>query len=276
MPRLAVLGQPVAHSRSPAMQNAALDELGLALEWSYEAIDVGPDRFEEVVRSLPGAGFAGANVTLPHKTAALALADRVSDAARAIGAANTLSFTDGSIVAENTDATGIMAALPEPPAEARAIVLGAGGSARAAAWALREAGAEVSVWNRTAERARALAAELGIAVEDRDASEPLTPQDFDLLVNATTVGLEQAGARAAEAADLEPLPLDRDSIGPWHVVIDLVYGAHETALAELARARGARLVDGLEVLVRQGAASLRVWTGLEPPLEVMRRAARAA
>lgn len=123
---------------------------------------------------------------------------------------------------------------------------------------------------------RALAAELGIAVEDRDASEPLTPQDFDLLVNATTVGLEQAGARAAEAADLEPLPLDRDSIGPWHVVVDLVYGAHETALAELARARAARLVDGLEVLVRQGAASLRVWTGLEPPLEVMRRAARAA
>jgi shikimate 5-dehydrogenase len=109
MPRLAVLGQPVVHSRSPAMQNAALDELGLAPEWSYEAIEVAPDRFEELVRSMGDTGFAGANVTVPHKLAALAVADRASAAARAIGAANTLSFAEGSIEAENTDATGITA-----------------------------------------------------------------------------------------------------------------------------------------------------------------------
>ena len=107
MPRLAVLGRPVAHSRSPAMQNAALAELGLAGEWSYEAIEVAPEDFAELVRSLPGEGFAGVNVTVPHKLAALAVADAASAAAHAIGAANTLSFARRRIAAENTDASGI-------------------------------------------------------------------------------------------------------------------------------------------------------------------------
>lgn len=275
MPRLAVLGQPVSHSRSPAMQNAALAELGLAGAWSYEAIEVAPERFESLVRSLPGDGFAGVNVTVPHKLPALALADTASDAARAIGAANTLTFADGAIAAENTDATGLLDALPEPAAGKRAVVLGAGGSARAAIWALVEAGAEVSAWNRTAAKAGALATELGAAHLDRSAGEPIAPGDFDLLVNATTVGLEQAADREAAPGDLDALPLDHDSIGPWHVIVDLVYGAHETALARLARKRGARRVDGLEVLVRQGAASLRIWTGLDPSLEAMRVAARS-
>ena len=153
MPRLAVLGRPVSHSRSPAMQNAALAELGLAGEWSYEAIEVAPEGFEALVRSLAAEDFAGVNVTVPHKLAALAIADRASQAAGEIGAANTLSFNDGGIEAENTDATGLIAALPEPPAGRRALVLGAGGSARAAVWALRNAGAEVSLWNRTPAKA---------------------------------------------------------------------------------------------------------------------------
>src|SRR4051812_45153392 len=108
MPRLAVLGHPVAHSRSPTMQTAALAELGLSDEWSYEAIDVVPQGFAELVRSLPGEGFAGVNVTVPHKLAALAVADSASDAARAIGAANTLTFSGGQIAAENTDAAGVL------------------------------------------------------------------------------------------------------------------------------------------------------------------------
>ncbi len=132
------------------MQNAALAELGLGGTWSYEAIEVEPEGFEELVRSLPGAGFAGVNVTLPHKEAALALADRASAAATAIGAANTLSFGGGEVAAENTDAPALIEALPRPAAGARALVMGAGGSARACAWALREAGAEVAIWNRTA------------------------------------------------------------------------------------------------------------------------------
>lgn len=275
MPKLAVLGQPIAHSRSPAMQNAALRALGLAPEWTYEAIEVAPADFERTVRSLAERGFAGVNVTVPHKLAALAVADEASPAAREIGAANTLAFAAGRIEAHNTDAAGIIAALPRSPAGTRALVLGAGGSARAAVWALREAGARVSVWNRTAERAAALAAELGVEHEEDPRGA------FGLVVNATTVGLAEANAppgAAAEAPEgavssLKALPIAADAI-PAEVVMDLVYGSSETQLVVAARAAGAAVVDGLEVLVRQGAESLRIWTGLEPPLDVMRDAAR--
>ncbi len=269
MPRLAVLGHPVAHSRSPAMQTAALAELGLADTWSYRAIEVPPDDFTALVASLPDDDFAGVNVTVPHKVAALAVADRASHAARAIGAANTLSFTGDGVAAENTDAAGISAAIGESVAGRRALVLGAGGSARAAVWALREAGAEVSIHNRTASRGEALARELGVGT----AVKPVAG-DFDLILNATTLGLTQASKRPPVPDDLKALPVDADALSERQVVVDLVYGAYETAFASRARERGARVIDGLEVLVHQGAASLRIWTGLEPPIETMRRAAR--
>jgi shikimate dehydrogenase len=143
------------------MQNAALAALGLADEWSYEAIDLEPSEFAARVRELPGRGFVGANVTIPHKRAALDVADRASEAATEIGAANTLGFTDGLIQADNTDATGLLSALPEPPAGRDALVLGAGGSARAAVWALAGRAASVLVWNRTPERAEELVRDLG-------------------------------------------------------------------------------------------------------------------
>ena len=157
--RLGVLGWPVAHSRSPAIHAAAFAALGLE-GWRYQLLPVPADLLVETVRALPGAGFVGANVTVPHKEAALALADEASPTARAIGAANTLSFrADGTIAADNTDAPGLIAALPMPVDGRSALVLGAGGSARAAVFALREAGAsDVAVWNRTADRAEALVA----------------------------------------------------------------------------------------------------------------------
>ncbi|HET6570128.1 MAG TPA: shikimate dehydrogenase, partial [Solirubrobacterales bacterium] len=144
MKRLAVLGHPVSHSRSPAMQNAALAELGLAEEWSYEAIDLAPDELEPRVRAMEEEGFVGANVTVPHKGAALSLADTLSETAREIGAANTLSFAAGEIRADNTDAQGLLDALPSSPAGRRALVLGAGGAARAVVWALLREGADVA------------------------------------------------------------------------------------------------------------------------------------
>ncbi len=266
MPKLAVLGQPVAHSRSPAMQNAALTELGLGGEWTYEAIEIGPDGFEALVRAMPAEGYVGANVTVPHKLAALRVADEASAAARAIGAANTLSFDGGRIAAENTDATGFLDALPEPPGGKRALVIGAGGAARAVVWALTTHGAEVTIWNRTPTRARELAEEFAASVAEPNG-------EHDLIVNATTVGM---GASTQARADLKSLPIDADSLGERHQVVDLAYGAVETELVRTARARGARVVDGLEVLVRQGAASLRIWTGIDPPIEAMRRAARAS
>ncbi len=156
--RLGVLGWPVAHSRSPAMHNAAFAALGMD-GWRYQRLPVPPALLAQTVRALGGAGFVGANVTIPHKQAALALADSASVAAREIGAANTLSFAlDGTIAAENTDAPGLLAALPLEVRGRSALVLGAGGSARAAVWALLGAGAEVFIWNRTRERAAEMAA----------------------------------------------------------------------------------------------------------------------
>ncbi len=185
---LGVCGWPVAHSRSPQMHNAALAAVGLR-DWRYLRLPLPPDLFAEAVRALPAAGFRGVNVTIPHKEAALALADDATDAARAIGAANTLTFEDGRIAADNTDAPGLLAAIGEPVAGRAALVLGAGGAGRAAAWALRAAGAQVAVWNRTPERARVLAGELGVrAVEAGEAA--------DIVVNCTSVGLEGVRTRS--------------------------------------------------------------------------------
>ena len=253
-PLAGVLGFPVAHSRSPAMMNAAFAELGLG--WRYLKLPVPPERFAETARALPGSRFRGANVTIPHKLAAAALADELTPAAAAIGAANTLTFEEGRVLADNTDAGGLLDALGEDVSGRRALVLGAGGAGRAAVWALREAGAEVAVWNRTAGRARELAAELGVAHAER----PGRPAD--LLVNATSLGLNG-----------EDLPAHLE-LEPADVVVDLVYGSEPTALCRWAKAAGVRLVDGLEVLVRQGARSLERWTGRTAPLDAMRHAAR--
>jgi shikimate dehydrogenase len=262
-PLCGVLGYPVAHSRSPAIQNAAFEAAGL--DWRYVKLPVEPRLFEETVRALPGSGYRGANVTIPHKLAALSVASSASAAARAIGAANTLTFADGGIAADNTDAGGLIDALDRSVAGAAALVLGAGGAGRAAAWALREAGARVCVWNRTPERARALARELDVAAVD-------TPETgVELLVNATSVGLDPAGGEAEALAALGLEGAEAPS-----VVVDLVYraGGEPTPVAAWARGRGAELVDGLEVLVRQGARSFSLWTGLEAPLDAMRSAAR--
>jgi shikimate dehydrogenase len=254
-----VLGFPVAHSRSPAMMNAAFEELGL--DWRYVKLPVSPERFGETARALPGSGYRGANVTIPHKPAALELADERSKAAAAIGAANTLTFLDGTIAADNTDAGGLLDALPEPPEGRTALVLGAGGAARAAAWALRESGAEVAVWNRTADRAAQLASDLAV-------EHVAAPRPADLLVNATAVGL----GGEDEARLIELLPLGGLEFG---LVVDMPYGNEPTALSEWAREGGATVVDGLELLVRQGARSLVLWTGQRAPLEAMRRGAAA-
>lgn len=262
MPICGVLGWPVRHSRSPAMHEAGYAALGLE-GWRYQLLPVPPELFDETVRALPGAGFLGANVTIPHKEAAAALADEATDAVRAIGAANTLTFLpDGRIHADNTDAPGLIDALPVDPAGASAVVLGAGGSARAAVWALVQAGADVLVWNRTRERAERLCAEIGGSVVDSP------PEQADLLVNTTSVGL-QWGEDPFKA-----LPLDADAMDGYPCLVDLVYGSGPTALSSAARDAGATVVDGLEILVRQGARSFERWTGHAAPLDVLRAAVR--
>ena len=247
------------------MHEAALAAAGLE-GWNYQLLPLPPELFAETVRALPAAGFRGVNVTIPHKQAALALADTASDAAREIGAANTLTFErDGAINADNTDAPGLIAALGErwDPAGRRVLVLGAGGAARAAVWALLRAGAaDVAVWNRTAERARTLAGELGgRAVE--------APPPAEIVVNCTSVGL------ADRDATFKALPLQADSLGAGSCVVDMVYRDGGTRLLEAARTRGADVIDGLEILVAQGAASFERWTGRTAPREAMRAAVGA-
>ncbi|MDE3131032.1 MAG: shikimate dehydrogenase [Acidobacteriota bacterium] len=286
--RLGVLGWPVSHSRSPRMQNAALAATGLAESWRYQLLPVPAELFEETVRALPAAGFRGVNVTIPHKRAALALASEATPRATAIGAANTLLFErDGRIRADNTDAPALVQALSHH-AEVRgasALVLGAGGSARAAVWALIDAGArEVLIWNRTPERAAKLAAEFGgLAVGPVGAvsvvsavsavsgvsavsavsavSEAVPPAEF--LINCTSVGLRDGGG-------LPDLQLHADRLGRHRVVVDFVYGEQETPLVRAARASGVAVVDGLELLIGQGALAFELFTGTPAPRAAMR------
>ena len=279
--RIALLGHPVGHSRSPAMQNAAFRAAGL--DWRYEAIDVAPAEFAEVLTALPGRGFAGANVTIPHKLRALEAADEATEVARVVGAANTLSFGGGRVRADNTDVEGFLAALreraPEAPAGMRALVLGAGGAARAVVYALLEAGAaRVDVWNRHPERAAGLVADLAPAAGSSVLASNEKPflTASDLLVNATSLGMRDAhaGPGSREGDEFfKAVPLSADELDDRLTVVDLVYRQDRTPLLRVAQERGLRCVDGFDVLVHQGAASFRIWTGMEAPLGAMRSGA---
>jgi shikimate dehydrogenase len=261
--RLGVLGWPISHSRSPAMHNAALRAVGLD-GWRYQLLPVPPELFAETVAALPAAGFRGANVTVPHKPAALALADQATSRAQAIGAANTLLFEpDGSVQADNTDAPALVAALPFEIRGRSALVLGAGGSARAAVWALLAAGAaDVLVWNRTASRAELLCAELGGRPVRR--AEPA-----DVLVHCTSSGLD--GADGA----FKQLPVSADLLDEYKCVVDFVYSDTGSPVTQVACARSIPVIDGLELLVGQGALSFESFTGIQAPVDVMRLAAQA-
>lgn len=252
--RYGVVGWPVAHSRSPAMHRA----LGL----DYQRLPVPPGRADAVLRALPASGFAGVNVTIPHKEVALGVADEATDAAREIGAANTLVYAaDGSIRADNTDAPGLLATLEGRP-RATAVVLGAGGSARAIVWALRSIGADVLIWNRTHERAERLADDLGGAAT-RDALVP----PADVLVNCTAAELDRS------STGMPALPVTVDHLARYATVVDLAYRAGGTVLSAEA-AKRTTVVDGLEILVQQGARSFELWTGRAADVSAMRAAAR--
>jgi shikimate dehydrogenase len=246
------------------MHNAALAQAGLS-GWRYQLLPVPPELLAEVIPALPSAGFAGANVTIPHKEAALALATAPTERAWAIGAANTLTFpAAGETVADNTDAPALIAALPIGTTGATALVLGAGGSARAAVWALIDAGAaEVRVWNRTADRARRLCDELG-ATPATGAVDAIA--GADILVNCTSAGLDGA-------SPFDALPVTAAALERFRCVVDFVYAPGGSELVAQARARGVAAVDGLELLAGQGALSFERFTGVRPSTATMRAAA---
>ena len=272
--RVALIGWPVEHSLSPVMHNAAFKALGI--DWRYELFPVPPGQLGAAVADLHAGGCRGANVTLPHKSAIMAYLDKIDDAARAIGAVNTIAVRGTRLAGYNTDGPGFLRALREAglePAGRRALVLGAGGAARAVVYALAQAGCSVTVFNRTVAHAAELARNLnglglGGAVSTVPGEAALRALDlapFDLLVNATVAGMWPNCGESPWPAGLA-LP------SHWSV-FDLVYNPLETRLLGEARQAGARAVNGLGMLVWQGALAFELWTGQAPPVGLMRAAA---
>jgi shikimate dehydrogenase len=256
-----LIGDPVSHSLSPWMQNAAFAACGL--DWAYVPLPVKAENLEEAVAGLVALGYAGANVTIPHKTAVVAFCDDLDEVAERAGSVNTLVIQGGRVVASSTDGHAVVGLVDA--AGASILVLGAGGGAQAVATALLDAGAgELTIAARNSERAHALAARLKTLFPDREvqAEEDWPPlRDATILVNATPVRDELMVEPAA-----------------GQQVVDLAYrnDGEPTALVAAARSAGCpRIVDGLDVLVGQGAASFERWTGIPAPVEVMRAAVRS-
>ena len=262
-----VLGWPVSHSRSPRLHGHWLATLGI--DGAYLPLPVHPDRFARAVRALVDLGFRGANVTIPHKQAAFDICDTVDATARRAGAVNTLVFRDGRIEGSNTDGFGFLESVREgapgwQPADGPAVLLGAGGAARAVAAALLDAGCpRVSLVNRSRTRAEALARDLGGPVTVADAP-PLN--DAALLVNTTSLGMQ---GQPALDIDLAPLPATA-------VVADIVYVPLETPLLAAARARGLRAIDGLGMLLHQARPGFEAWFAAAPRVDAALRSVVAA
>lgn len=263
-----VMGWPVAHSLSPAMHNAAFAALGL--DWAYVPLAVPPEQLAAAVAGAVALGFAGANVTIPHKQAVMELVDEITPAARAIGAVNTLIF-NGHIKGDNTDWVGFLRALRDvgcDPGGQRAVVIGAGGAARSIVYALASVQAEVVIYNRRLERAEALAADLRHAFDKGQIlAYPLDdlPQELDrspaLIVNTTSLGM---------APRIEGSPWPSETPFPASATAyDLVYNPLATRFLKTAKAAGGRAVDGLGMLVHQGAFAFKLWTGVDAPTDVM-------
>ncbi|MBI4236378.1 MAG: shikimate dehydrogenase [Chloroflexi bacterium] len=275
--RIGIIGYPLGHSVSPAFQNVALRYLGL--DMVYERWETPPAELAARVQGLRQPGFLGANVTVPYKEEVLALLDEVDAMAGRIGAVNTVVNRAGRLLGYNTDAPGFLRSLREEagfdPAGRGVLIVGAGGAARAVAFALADAGASGIVFlNRTLDHAERLAEAIrnatGVwtqAFPFPAPGEPLTVYPPDLLVHCTTVGM-RGGPAEGRAPDVGRF------ISPLTLVCDLVYNPLETPLLRLARDRGASVLGGLGMLVYQGAASFHLWTGQEPPLRVMYEAAR--
>lgn len=279
---LGVVGHPISHSLSPRMHNAAFSASGSAdsasganagdreMEYVYLPLDVRPEDLSAAVAGLRAAGFVGFNVTMPHKAAVLPLLDTVDEASRVAGAVNTVDLRGEEIRGFNTDGSGFIEACEEAGAEIggrRALILGAGGAAAAIAVALGRAGvSSLAVVNRTAGRAEDLRrrlVEVGVAPEVRVYPQrdlAAAAKGAEILINSTYLGMKEG----------DPLPLPEEIIGEGRVVCDAVYRASgETPLIRRARERGALTVPGGRMLLYQGVAAQRIWTGREPDVQAM-------
>ena len=267
---LGVFGYPVGHSLSPAMHNAALAAAGL--DYVYVPFEVEPERLGEAAQAIRALGIVGINVTIPHKEAIIEYMDEVSEEARLIGSVNTIHNHEGRLKGYSTDGEGFLESLRSEgfgPEGKRAVVLGAGGSAKAAVYAMAKSGVRVTVANRTPERGAALAEQIN-AILSRDSVDalPLTEseglqrriREADLLVNCTSVGM---------SPNTGDTPCPKEMLHPRLLVYDLVYNPVRTRLLSEAEEVGARSMNGVKMLVHQGAESFRIWLHRDPPLDTM-------
>ncbi|MCI0815294.1 MAG: shikimate dehydrogenase [Chloroflexi bacterium] len=274
-----VISAPGKNSLSPAFQQAAFDHLGIAVK--YEHWPTPADGLETRVVGLQAPDVLGANVTIPHKEACLPLVDDYDPLVRRVGALNTIHNDGGTLRGYNTDVEGFLRPLKDAFFEPRgctAVIAGAGGAARAVVIALAEAGAaRIAVVNRTLERAERLVADLGAAVKplqlvaapDSRDSWQKAAAEADLLVNCTSLG-------TAGTPEEDRSPMPANLLRPQALVYDLVYQPAETRLIRYAREAGARTIGGLPMLIYQGAASFKLWTGRDAPVDIMFQAAEAA
>jgi shikimate dehydrogenase len=268
-----VIGTPIRHSLSPAIFNAAFDAAGL--DWAYLAFDVPEGAAGLALGGMRALAIEGLSVTMPHKAAVVEGLDELSPAAEALGAVNCISRRGGLLRGDNTDGPGLVDSLRVDDgievAGLRCAVVGAGGAGRAIVRALAEAGAgEVMVVNRSREPAERAVALGGPSARLGDADGVA---GVDLVVNATPLGM---GVVVTTDGEPEPLPIDPERIGAGQIVVDLVYHPAVTPFLTAARARGARGINGLGMLIHQAAHAFRLWTSEEPPLEAMSAAAVAA
>ncbi len=252
-----IIGYPIGHSLSPVFQNKAFEFIGLNAV--YVPFEIKHTDLATALEGLKLSGVKGLNVTVPFKEEVITLADKISDEAYEIGAGNTLKFTDNGTELYNTDWMGFLKMAEElTELEGRnVLVLGAGGASRAVLYALKRSGANILLWNRTLERAERLA-EVFCAKVVKSPEEGV--KSSTIIVNTTSVGLKE---------DDPPL-FDYSTIEAYHTVIDIIYW--DTPLINTARKKGAKTINGLNMLVYQGAESFRIWTGCEPPVKVMKKA----
>ncbi len=255
-----IAGWPVAHSRSPRLHNVWLQRHGI--DGAYIPLPIAPGRFADTIRGLQACGFTGLNVTIPHKEVAFALCDEIDDFARRVGAVNTIVFEDDRIIGRNTDGFGFIVNLRAhgvPPAAGPALVLGAGGSARAVVAALRDEGAEVTICARQIEKSRSLARTISgprvLDWHDRAAAVA----DYALVVNATPIGMRGPDDPAS--------PIDLSAANPKLVVADLVYVPQQTKLLRDAEVRGLITVGGLGMLLHQARPGFAAWFGVMPEID---------
>lgn len=266
-----LIGHPVKGSPSPAMHNAAFSHLGL--DHVYVGVDVPPAGLQDAIAGIRALGIAGANVTIPHKTAVVPLLDELHETASLAGAVNTIKNSRGRLIGYNTDGAGALRALETRTRVGgkNVLLLGAGGAARAIAFSIADAGAEITIANRTAARARSLAREirekLGRDVRCatlRESELSAAARESDIIINATSVGMYPRSGSTLLTSDMIP---------GGAVVFDIVYKPLETKLLKEAKKAGATTIRGVEMLVHQGALSFEIWTGKKAPVELMRKTA---